>query len=304
VAADALKNGAALRGLDSAAPPLGARLCIWKNTLAGREQPGSGCLVSGASFKTFMLWLVALNVLAVVAESCPSVAESLPHTAWQGFEAASVGCFALEFALNLATSQFDPAWGFSRSAYASSLQGTADWLSILPFALANVALPLLAPSLVFDATVFRVLRLSRVLELESCFEAFTMLGDVVDKAKPVLEATGVLALILWVGAATAFYYIEPHADPASHDDGFVGDDGFSAGGEPAAVFTSIVDALYYTSIFMAGEWCVADFSPVGAVLCAFMSMVGVALFSIPVGVLFEGFQDMLTEKHGGGGSGD
>jgi hypothetical protein len=96
---------------------------------------------------------------------------------------------------------------------------------------------------------------------------------------------------LWVGGATAFYYADPHAE---FDDDFV-----AAGGESPAVFTSIVDALFYMSIFMAGEWCTVDFTPMGSVLCTFFAIVGVALFSIPVGVLFEGFQDMLEERHGG-----
>ena len=97
-----------------------------------------------------------------------------------------------------------------------------------------------------------------------------------------------MALILWVGGATAFYYADPHNDSEVNGNG----------GEDPAVFTSIVDALYYTSIFMAGEWCVSDFTPAGSVICVVMAMVGVALFSIPVGVLFEGFQDMLEERHG------
>lgn len=58
----------------------------------------------------------------------------------------------------------------------------------------------------FDATIFRVFRLARILELERFFEAFSLLNDVLVKAAPVLRATGVLALIVWVGGASIFYY--------------------------------------------------------------------------------------------------
>jgi len=309
LATDVRLHCAALRGLSSATPPLAARLCLWKNARAQFSDrpppplPPCGLPVTGPQFRRFVQALVCANVVAVVAESVPWLEALLGHATWQAFEAASVACFTIELILNVATAPYDPARGFSRWAYLGSLQGVADWLSILPFYAQTVALPLLlgpgaAADFGLDATVFRVLRLSRVLELESCFAAFALLDDVMAKARPVLEATGILALVIWVGAATAFYYLDPHAEALDGTD--PSDGGSRAGGEPAAVFTSIVDSMYYTSIFMAGEWCMVDFTPLAGVLCASLAMVGVALFSIPVGVLFEGFQDMLAEKHGGG----
>lgn len=150
-------------------------------------------------------------------------------------------------------------------------------------------LPVLFPRFVFDATIFRIFRLARILELEKFFKAFSLLDDVLVQAAPVLKATGVVALIVWVGGATMFYYLEPHNEDEAES--------AARGGEDAAVFTSILDALYYTAIFLAGEWSSVDFTPLGSVLCMVMALIGVALFSIPVGVLFEGFQDMLTEQH-------
>ena len=88
--------------------------------------------------------------------------------------------------------------------------------------------------------------------------------------------------------------MEPHEDL---DDDRVKDQ-LAAGGEDPAVFTSIVDAMYYCTIFLAGEWCKVDFTPLGSVICTVVALIGVALFSIPVGVLFEGFQDMMAEKAG------
>jgi hypothetical protein len=38
-------------------------------------------------------------------------------------------------------------------------------------------------------------------------------------------------------------------------------------------------------------------SGAGLIVGTAMAAIGVALFSIPVGVLFEGFQEMLEEKH-------
>jgi len=290
---NAMKNSAQLRGLDAdpSAQPLGARICIWKNNRTGSsESAWNG--ITGVQFKSFMMHLIGANIIAVLLESIPEVESALPHWVWQGFETASVLCFSAEYVMNIFAAKYDPRWNFSRWEYLTSFIGTADYVSISPFYLQMVIIPAIwgvDSTLIVDATVFRMLRLARIIELEQFFEAFTNLNDVFTKAGPVLKATGVLALILWVGGATAFYYTDPHSDDVAES--------FANGGETPAVFTSIVDALYYMSIFMAGEWCVSDFSPIGSVLCTIFAIVGVALFSIPVGVLFEGFQDMLEEKH-------
>ena len=191
-----------------------------------------------------------------------------------------------EYILNVISAPYDPKYGFSRQNFSFSFIGLADFFSIAPFYIQQILIPIFAPQAHFDATIFRILRLARVLELERFFEAFTLLDDVFVKAAPVLKATGVLALIVWVGASSLLYYVEPHEDI---DDDRINDQ-LAAGGEEPAVFTSIVDAMYYCTIFLAGEWCKVDFTPLGSVICTIVALIGVALFSIPVGVLFEGFK--------------
>ena len=69
-----------------------------------------------------------------------------------------------------------------------------------------------------------------MLELERFVPAFTLLTDVYSKSKDVLKATGILALIIWVGGATLFYVFQPE------------------------LFGSVPNAMYYTAIFLGGEW--------------------------------------------------
>ena len=136
----------------------------------------------------------------------------MPHGFWQSFEALSVLIFTAEYVINVMSAPYDPKYSFSSSKFVFSFIGIADFFSILPFYLQEFIIPIFAPGLEFDATIFRILRLARVLELERFFEAFTLLDDVFVKAAPVLKATGVLALIVWVGASSLLYYVEPHSD--------------------------------------------------------------------------------------------
>jgi hypothetical protein len=281
---DAVSHSQALRGLDSQEPSIGPRVCIWKNT----PSPTS------TSWHTLIGSLIFLNIAAVILESIDEVQEAVPHGIWQSFETLSVLIFTVEYVINVVSAPYDPKYSFSKSKFVFSFIGIADFFSILPFYVQEFLIPIFAPGMSFDATIFRILRLARVLELERFFEAFTLLDDVFVKAAPVLKATGVLALIVWVGASSLLYYVEPHSDI---DDDKVNLD-LAAGGEEPAVFTSIVDAMYYCTIFLAGEWCKVDFTPLGSVICTIVALIGVALFSIPVGVLFEGFQDMMAERSG------
>jgi hypothetical protein len=82
--------------------------------------------------------------------------------------------------VNLLASPFDPKWNFDRCYFATSFIGLADLCAIVPFYVQCVVLPLLATAgvvgaegVALDATVFRVLRLARVLELERFFVAFS-----------------------------------------------------------------------------------------------------------------------------------
>lgn len=283
VVKDVITYGKVLRGLDSSSPPILARLCLWKNS--------NTC---GATFVRYLFgYSIALNILAVVLESMTVVRTAIPHHFWQLFETISVVIFTVEYAFNVLTARYDPRWKFSRWSMVTSFLGLSDLLAIVPFYIQELVLPWCSATGHFDATIFRILRLSRVVTLEKYFEAFSLLDDVIVKAAPILRATGVMALVVWVGGATIFYYVEPHSN-----DGVQLFRTRGGQGEDPAIFTSIVDALFYCAIFLAGEWATVDFTPIGAALCVVMALVGVALFSIPVGVLFESFQDMLAEQQG------
>lgn len=60
----------------------------------------------------------------------------------------------------------------------------------------------------FDASVFRVLRFFRILQLENFVSAFTLLDDVWRISKDTLAATALLAMVLWLGSACILYLTE------------------------------------------------------------------------------------------------
>lgn len=65
---------------------------------------------------------------------------------------------------------------------------------------------------------------------------------------------------------------------------------YAVEGEPSdkEQMGSIPDALYWCSIYLLGEWANDEFTDgAGSRLCIFYCLCGVALFSIPVGIMVE-----------------
>ena len=53
------------------------------------------------------------------------------------------------------------------------------------------------------------------------------------------------------------------------------------------------NSLYYTAVFLGGEWGVVDFTWPGRFVCLFLCVAGIALYSIPIGTLFDSFGAVL-----------
>jgi len=52
-------------------------------------------------------------------------------------------------------------------------------------------------------------------------------------------------------------------------------------------------ALFSTAVFLGGEWGVVDFTWPGRLVCLFLCVVGIGLYSIPIGTLFDSFGAIL-----------
>jgi len=128
-------------------------------------------------------------------------------------------------------------------------------------------------------------RLLRLFQLENYAKAFSLLDDVFYKTKDTLKGAALLALIIWIGSSCLFYIAEKdNGENVGYDDN---------GDNP---FASIPSSMYYVAVFLGGEWGKTDFTPFGKCLCVVFCIVGIAIFGIPVGAIFEAFGDALSEE--------
>ena len=183
-------------------------------------------------FDNLMRVYIFTNIAVVFVESDPALRAQIGDTFFSYYEGAAAAVYTVLYALRLFAAPHDPRADYSVAGFIGSFFGTADLLAFAPFYFEVFCM---SRGLPYDFALPRFLRLFRVLQLEHYTEAFTLIDDVFRACKETLIATGLLALIVWVGAAYLFFVFER--------------------GNPAVegAFDNIPNAMYYTAIFLSGR---------------------------------------------------
>jgi hypothetical protein len=312
------------RSLQGVPPPpsvFGPRVDAWQTAvnefLNGKDVPNGRTEWTSWSYagRVFMFTVIILNILAVLAESVPRIDYAVGNQKgnfFDVFEACSVLVFALEYTLRLFCAPKNREALYSTITYATTFFGITDFLSTAPW--------FVQQALIYtgnldasgdNAKVFRIVRLCRIFQLEDFVVAFSKLDNVFRASKDVLKATGLMAIIIWVGCGALFYIFESNnpnwrsCDDSIPARGTVDEPGcfdfkstaacndFYPGLCHQVSFTSMPQALFVTAIFLCGEWPVTDFTWAGRGVCLFLCVVGIALYAIPIGTLFDSFGAVL-----------
>jgi len=314
-----------LRALEDVEPPpsrFGPRVDKWQyavNEWLNGKKDGDGkvSFSTAATISRFFIFLIIIgNVIAVVLESVPSIDKSVgnePGNFFDVFEEISVFVFAAEYLARLFCAPKNRESLYSTYIYAITFFGIIDFLSTAPWFIERL---MLAVGLVHagDESVFmfRIFRIFRLFQLEDFITAFSKLDNVFRASMDVLKATGLLAVIIWVGCGALFYIFEGnnpnwrecdasvplHSNhsktPGCFDFASTADcNEFYPGLCTQKAFNDMPNSLYYTAVFLGGEWGVVDFTWPGRFICLFLCVAGIALYSIPIGTLFDSFGAVL-----------
>jgi len=218
--------------------------------------------------------LIILNVLAVILESVTAIREAFGD-AFIWFEIVSVAIFTAEYVLRLwgsiedANQRYqDPLLG--RLRYAMRPLVLIDLIVILPFYLSVL--------FGFDLRFLRVMRLLRVLKLTRYSGALAMFGAVISSQKrPLLMAAYLLAITL-VLVASLMYLVENEAQPVAFAD------------IPSAMWWGLV------TLTTVGYGDVTPITPVGKLLGAAVTIMGIGMYALPAGILASGFMQELNRR--------
>lgn len=224
---------------------------------------------------TFIITLITFNVVAVMLETEPVVAETYAP-AFNAFETFSSLFFTFEYLSRVWVAplrlELDRPWR-SRARYVFSFMAMVDLIAVVPF-----YLPMFIKMDLRIVRAIRLLRLFRILKMGRYAHAVNTMANVADRKKEELAMTGFILVMLLVLCSSAVYFVEHDAQPDQ--------------------FRSIPASMWWAVITLTsvGYGDVYPVTAIGQVVGALVALVGVGFVALPTGILAAGFAEEIRDQ--------
>ena len=238
------------------------------------EKAGDDDLLSQAVDIALAL-LIILNILALMLETVDWIAAKYGD-ALRVFDTASLVIFTAEYVLRIWSCTENPAYSHpvrGRLRYATRPMMLLDLLVILPF-----YLPRLAPNADFRfGRALRLLRLIRIIRIGRYSASLHTLGFVFVRKKEELVIAFFAEIVLLIVSSSVLYFVETGAQPE--------------------VFANIPTAMWWgmSTLTTVGYGDIVPITVWGKALAMAISLIGIAMFALPVGILGAGFVEEREE---------
>eukprot|EP01134_Creolimax_fragrantissima_P007328 CFRG7328T1 len=242
----------------------------------------------GRAYEYFLLALIVSNMILFIYSTDEDAQKIIGSSFFFYFDAFCCLIFTVDYIVRVYGADANDDYN-SRWDYCLSFFGIVDLLSFAPFwiILGLGVHHLLVPnspitSLVLSnearIALFDLYRLVRLFKIEHYIEAFTVLDNVFRRQKYIILVTTFVSVILWVSCASLLYLTQQ--DNKLMD----------------GAYSTMPNALFFSLIALGGEWVKVDFNGIGFVICFVMCLLAIALFGIPAGIFFGGFQEILEDR--------
>ncbi len=229
------------------------------------------------AIETFIIILIALNVVAVMAETEAGIASDYGDFFLIN-ESISTLIFSVEYILRVWVAPLSPRFAHpvkGRLRYATTGMAIVDIVAIAPFFLMFIQMDLRI------ARAIRLMRLVRILKIGRYAHAVKMMGQVINEKKEELAITLFVSVMILVLCSSAIYFAEHEVQPEA--------------------FSSIPESMWWAVVTLTsvGYGDVSPVSPVGQLVGAVVCMIGVLLVALPTGILASGFLEVMREVRRG-----
>lgn len=222
----------------------------------------------------FILSLIVLNVVAVVAGSVRQVQSEYGRLlAW--FEIVSVSVFTIEYLLRVWSCTVNPEYArpiAGRLKFMFELMPLFDLLAILPF-----YLPFVGVDLRF-LRILRLMRIIRIFKVARYYGSLQVIRNVFVAKKEELVLSLFVMILLLILSASLMYSFENGAQPE--------------------VFPNIPTTMWWavTTLTTVGYGDIYPVTTLGKLLAAVISVLGIAMFALPTGILGAGFVEETRKQ--------
>ena len=249
-------------------------LAGWRRQLHLWIDHGAGDDAIASWIHRGLVLLICANVLAIVLESVPDLAQRF-GMAFQLFEAISLVIFVLEYAVRLWVAPEHARYrslrpARARLAYALSLPAIIDLLATLPLAFALFGLG--------ELKVLLLLRLLRFFKLGRYSPGMASLAAALAAERKALFACFVVLMGVMLMAASVMHLVEHEAQPDK--------------------FGTIPDAMWWAIITLTtvGYGDVFPITAPGKVVAAVTAVLGLVMLALPVGIVATAFAQEIHRR--------
>ena len=158
--------------------------------------------------------------------------------------------------------------------FALSFFGIIDFFTFFPY-----FLPFVFPSGAVAFRVFRVIRVFRLFKINTRYDAFNVIVDVLNKKKMQIFSSVVLILILMVASSLCMYSLEHEAQPDKFENAFSG------------IWWSM------STLLTVGYGDIYPVTFLGKLMAIAIAFLGVGLVAIPTGIISAGFVEHYQQLH-------
>lgn len=190
-------------------------------------------------------------------------------------ELVTVILFTVEYILRVWTSDYlYPAKTRVRAAFAFifSVTGIVDLLTFFPY-----YLPIFFPAGAVAFRMFRVIRIFRLFSINSRYDAFSVILDVLNEKKKQIFSSVIMVLILMIASSLCMYSLEHEAQPDTFKNAFSG------------IWWSA------STLLTIGYGDIYPITVGGKIMAIVISFLGVGMVAIPTGIISAGFVESYSK---------
>ena len=225
------------------------------------------------SFDIFITITIFLNLFAMLFSTFEA---SKNYSALLSvIEIVTVVIFTVEYILRIITADYlypDKKPMVARLLFIVSFYGLIDLLTILPF-----YLPMIFPAGAVAFRVFRVVRIFRLFKINSQFDAFNVIIEVLKDKKNQLFSSITMIVILTIASSLCMYSAEHEAQPEAFKNAFSG------------IWWSV------STLLTVGYGDIYPVTTLGKIFAIVISFLGVGMVAIPTGIISAGFVEQFTK---------
>lgn len=226
-----------------------------------------------AAFDLFIVFVIFLNLFVTLFDTFDEAVsyEGLLKT----IEFITIIIFAIEYCLRLWTAEYafpeEKKWK-ARFRFMISFYGIIDLVTFLPY-----FLPLFFPKGAVAFRIFRVMRIFRLFKINSRYDAFNVIVNVLNEKKNQIFSSICMILILMVASSLCMYSLEHEAQPDKFKNAFSG------------IWWSV------STLLTVGYGDIYPITTAGKIMAIVISFLGVGMVAIPTGIISAGFVENYTK---------